>query len=42
MQIRIRKDGANALHGIPFDRGRSWIKLDREFGEVRAIAWQPD
>ncbi|MGH7987300.1 MAG: WD40/YVTN/BNR-like repeat-containing protein [Candidatus Binataceae bacterium] len=36
---------ANSLHGYVYssvDGGRSWNKLRREFGEIRAIAWVPN
>lgn len=36
---------ANSLHGyvyISTDAGDSWSKLDREFGEIRALTWMPN
>lgn len=36
---------ANSLNGYVYtsgDRGDSWKKLKREFGEVRALAWMPN
>ncbi len=36
---------ANSLHGYVYtstDGGASWEKVEREFGEIRAIAWTPN
>ena len=36
---------ANSLHGYIYtsqDGGVSWSKSEREFGEVRALAWVPN
>jgi hypothetical protein len=36
---------ANSLHGYLYlsrNAGRSWEKLRREFGEIRALAWLPN
>ena len=36
---------ANSLHGYVYtsqDGGASWNKSEREFGEVRALAWVPN